>query len=102
MLADRRGHIAAMLSGLGMIVAGFLIVLFYTDRAPWLITGSMILTFGGLSFVKTVISASVAKTLEPDEAGSGMGMLNFACFLAEGIGIAGVGGLLTKPWLNSP
>lgn len=29
-----------------------------------------------------------------------MGMLNFACFLAEGIGIAGVGGLLTKPWLN--
>lgn len=102
MLADRRGLIAAMLSGLGMIVAGFLIVLFYTDRAPWLITCSMILTFGGLSFVKTVISASVAKTLEPDEAGSGMGMLNFACFLAEGIGIAGVGGLLTKPWLNSP
>ncbi|MFF2886299.1 MFS transporter [Paenibacillus sp. NPDC057967] len=101
MLADRRGHIAAMLSGLGMIATGFLIVLFYTDRAPWLITGSVVLTFGGLSFVKTVISASVAKTLEPDEAGSGMGMLNFACFLAEGIGIAGVGGLLTKPWLDS-
>ncbi|KOP64605.1 tetracycline resistance protein [Bacillus sp. FJAT-18019] len=102
LLADRRGHIAAMLSGLGMIAAGFLIVLFYTDRAPWLITGSVILTFGGLSFVKTVISASVAKTLAPDEAGSGMGMLNFACFLAEGIGIAGVGGLLTKSWLHSP
>ncbi|BFH15247.1 hypothetical protein WJ0W_004389 [Paenibacillus melissococcoides] len=27
-------------------------------------------------------------------------MLNFACFLAEGIGIAAVGGLLTEPWLN--
>ncbi|WP_243644220.1 MFS transporter [Paenibacillus pinisoli] len=102
MLADRRGHTAAMLSGLGMIAAGFLIVLFYTDRAPWLIASSVILTFGGLSFVKTVISASVATTLEPEEAGSGMGMLNFACFLAEGIGIASVGGLLTKPWLHSP
>ncbi|WP_242615048.1 MFS transporter [Paenibacillus solani] len=102
MLADRKGHITAMLSGLGMIAAGFLIVLFYTDQAPWLIASSVVMTFGGLSFVKTVISASVAKTLEPDEAGSGMGMLNFACFLAEGIGIASVGGLLTKPWLDSP
>ncbi|MFU1795350.1 MFS transporter [Paenibacillus azoreducens] len=99
-LADRLGHIIAMLFGLVMIAAGFLIVLFYTDRGPWVIAGSVILTFGGLSFVKTVVSAGVAKTLEPDEAGSGMGMLNFACFLAEGIGIAGVGGLLTKPWLN--
>ncbi|MFP3380497.1 tetracycline resistance MFS efflux pump, partial [Bacillus sp. SIMBA_069] len=53
MLADRRGHIAAMLTGLSMIAAGFLVVLFYTDRAPWYITASMILTFGGLSFVKT-------------------------------------------------
>ncbi|MEC0210735.1 MFS transporter [Paenibacillus ehimensis] len=102
MLADRRGHITAMLTGISMIAAGFLIVLLYTDRAPWWITASMILTFGGLSFVKTAVSASVAGTLEPDEAGSGMGMLNFACFLAEGIGIAGVGGLLTKPWLNFP
>jgi len=101
-LADRKGHITAMLSGLGMIAAGFLIVLFFTDRAPWLIASSVVMTFGGLSFVKTVISASVAKTLEGDEAGSGMGMLNFACFLAEGVGIASVGGLLTKPWLNSP
>ncbi|WP_055108232.1 MFS transporter [Paenibacillus ihumii] len=100
-LADRRGHIITMLSGLAMIAAGFLIILFYLDRGPWLIAVSMILTFGGLSFVKTIVSAGVAKTLEPDEAGSGMGMLNFACFLAEGIGIASVGGLLTRPWLNA-
>ncbi|GAA3406076.1 MFS transporter [Paenibacillus hodogayensis] len=102
MLADRRGHTVTMLTGLGMVAAGFLIVLFFADRASWLIAGVMILTFGGLSFVKTVVSASVARTLNPDEAGSGMGMLNFACFLAEGIGIAGVGGMLTRPWLSSP
>ncbi|CAM3019186.1 hypothetical protein ERIC1_1c02400 [Paenibacillus larvae subsp. larvae DSM 25719] len=29
-------------------------------------------------------------------------MLNFICFLSEGIGIAGVGGLLAKSWLNFP
>ncbi|WP_397344889.1 MFS transporter [Paenibacillus sp. Y412MC10] len=102
MLADRRGHIAAMLTGLCMIAAGFLVVLFYTDRSPWFIAASMIVTFGGLSFVKTAVSASVASTLEENETGSGIGMLNFACFLAEGIGIAGVGGLLTKPWLKAP
>lgn len=102
MLADRRGHIAAMLTGLCMIAAGFLVVLFYTDRSPWFIAASMIVTFGGLSFVKTAVSASVASTLEENETGSGIGMLNFACFLAEGIGIAGVGGLLTKPWLTAP
>ncbi|MFD3257096.1 MFS transporter [Paenibacillus lentus] len=100
-LADRLGHIITMLFGLAMIAAGFLIVLFFVDRGSWLIAGSMILTFGGLSFVKTIVSASVAKTLEPEEAGSGMGMLNFACFLAEGIGIASVGGLLTRPWLST-
>ncbi|GIO59813.1 tetracycline resistance protein [Paenibacillus cineris] len=102
MLADRRGHIAAMLTGLCMIAAGFLVVLFFTDRSPWFISASMIVTFGGLSFVKTAVSASVASTLEENETGSGIGMLNFACFLAEGIGIAGVGGLLTKPWLTAP
>ncbi|MDU5145984.1 MAG: MFS transporter [Paenibacillus dendritiformis] len=99
-LADRKGHIIAMVCGLSMLLAGFLIVMLYPDQAPWLIAASMILLFGGLSFVKTVISASVALTLTADEAGSGMGMLNFACFLAEGIGIAAIGGLLTRPWLN--
>ncbi|MCM2998573.1 MFS transporter [Paenibacillus cellulositrophicus] len=102
MLADRSGHIAAMLTGLCMITTGFLVVLFLTDRTPWVISASMILTFGGLSFVKTAVSASVASTLEENETGSGIGMLNFTCFLAEGIGIAGVGGLLTKPWLKAP
>lgn len=56
--------------------------------------------FGGLSFVKTVISTIVAGSLSADESGSGMGFLNFSCFLAEGIGIAVVGGLLTQLRFN--
>ncbi|WP_188540773.1 MFS transporter [Paenibacillus segetis] len=101
-LVDKRGNLFAMLTGLCMIGVSFLSVSLYLDEAPWLISAAMILTFSGLSFVKTVISASVAGALHSEETGSGMGLLNFACSLAEAIGVAIVGGLLTQPWLTSP
>lgn len=96
---DQRGKLFTMSVGLSMITVSFLSIALFADRTPWLITIAMILNFGGLSFVKTVISASVAGSLHAEETGSGMGLLNFSCFLAEGIGVAVVGGLLTKPWL---
>lgn len=101
-LVDKSGTAFTMLLGLCMIGTSFLIVSLFPDQTPWLVSGTMVLTFGGLSFVKTVISASVAGALSSEESGSGMGLLNFACFLAEGIGVATVGGLMTKPWLASP
>ncbi|MFM1651356.1 MFS transporter [Brevibacillus sp. B_LB10_24] len=101
-LVDKRGPIFAMLAGLCLIAAGFLLISLFPDRSPWLIAGALVLTFGGLSFVKTVVSTCVAEALAPEEAGSGMGLLNFFCFLAEGIGVSVVGGLLTKRWLDFP
>ncbi|UKS29478.1 hypothetical protein LOZ80_11305 [Paenibacillus sp. HWE-109] len=101
-LVDKLGNVFTMLVGLLMIGASFLCVLLFPDRTPWLISLSMVLTFGGLAFVKTVVSTSVAGTLDSEESGSGMGFLNFACFLGEGIGVAAVGSLLTKPWLAFP
>lgn len=101
-LSDKRGKRLTMIAGLGLIAAGFGIVSFWADRTPWLITGATILAFGGLSFVKTVISASVAGTLGPEQTGSGMGLLNLVCFLGEGIGVAAVGGLLTGRSLSFP
>jgi DHA2 family metal-tetracycline-proton antiporter-like MFS transporter len=64
------------------------------DRTPWLMTIMLVFIFGGLSFVKTAISNSTAESLEEKAAGAGMGMLNFACFLSEGIGVALAGGLM--------
>lgn len=93
---DKRGAGFVMLTGIGLIGSGFLITAFMADDRPWFISGAIILVFGGLSFVKTVISTTVAETLGAEEAGSGMGFLNFSCFLAEGIGIAFVGGRLTQ------
>ncbi len=97
---DKRGAGVVMVTGIGLIGAGFLITAFMADDRPWFISGAIILVFGGLSFVKTVISTTVAETLGADEAGSGMGFLNFACFLAEGMGIAFVGGMLAQRSLD--
>ncbi|MGD8191877.1 MFS transporter [Brevibacillus ginsengisoli] len=99
---DKRGARFVLVSGLLLIGAGFLTVSLFVDTIPWMISGALIMTLGGLSFVKTVISTIVAEALGADEAGSGMGFLNFSCFLAEGIGVAVVGGLLTQHWLAMP
>lgn len=102
LLVDKRGCLFTMLVGLFMLVVSFLSISLFVDRTPWLISTTMVLTFGGLSFVKTVVSTSVAEALSSDESGSGMSFLNFACFLAEGIGVSYAGGLLTMSWLKFP
>lgn len=101
-LVDGQGARFVMVAGLLLLSTGLLIVSLFADRSIWIISGALVLIFGGLSFVKTVISTIVADSLSADESGSGMGFLNFSCFLAEGIGIAVVGGLLTQLRFNFP
>ena len=101
-LVDKRGTTFVLWLGSSFILASFFILSLFADQTPWFISGVLILMFGGLSFVKTVISTSVADALGPKEVGAGMGFLSFACFLAEGLGIAIVGGLLTKHILEYP
>ncbi|WP_248924049.1 MFS transporter [Paenibacillus hamazuiensis] len=99
-LADKRGTAFTLNAGLCLMGASFALASLLADQAPWLISCAVVLAFGGLSFVKTVISTRSSAALNSEEAGSGMGFLNFACFMAEGIGVAAVGGLLAKNWLN--
>ncbi|MFD0679381.1 MULTISPECIES: MFS transporter [unclassified Paenibacillus] len=101
-LVDKRGINLVWYLGIILIVTSFLVIALFLDTTPWLMSAALILTFGGLSFVKTVISTTVAEALESNEAGAGMGMLNFACFMAEGVGIAMVGGLLSQRLLDFP
>ncbi len=101
-LVDKRGTTFVLWMGSFFIITSFFIISLFADQTPWLVSGMLILMFGGLSFVKTVISTSVADALEPKEVGAGMGFLSFACFLAEGLGMATVGGLLTKHILEYP
>ncbi|ENQ3080167.1 MFS transporter [Bacillus cereus] len=101
-LVDKRGTTFVLWLGSSFILASFFIISLFADQTPWLVSAMLIVMFGGLSFVKTVISTSVAATLGPKEVGAGMGFLSFACFLAEGLGMAIVGGLLTKHILEYP
>lgn len=94
-LVDKRGTSFVFATGLGLITCSFTMLILWGQESPWYMTGALVLVFGGLSFIKTVISTTVAESLSEEQAGEGMSMLSFACFLAEGIGIAVVGGLLT-------
>ncbi|MDQ0174232.1 MFS transporter [Bacillus chungangensis] len=102
LLVDKRGNSFVMSFGVAFIVSGLIVAASLLEYTPWLMTIVLILVFGGLSFIKTVISNSVANSLNQDEAGSGMGLLNFTSFLSEGIGIAIVGGLLTTRVFDFP
>ncbi|HDX9590878.1 TPA: MFS transporter [Bacillus pseudomycoides] len=101
-LVDKRGTTFVLWLGSSFILASFFIISLFADQTPWLVSAMLIVMFGGLSFVKTVISTSVAAALGPKEVGAGMGFLSFACFLAEGLGMAIVGGLLAKHILEYP
>ncbi|WP_028548764.1 MFS transporter [Paenibacillus sp. UNC451MF] len=100
-LVDKWGNRFILCIGLTMILVSFLILSLLLDQSPWITTGMLILTLGGLSFIKTVISNTVAGSLDPENVGAGMGLLNFACFLSEGFGIAFVGGMLSQELFNS-
>lgn len=94
-LVDKHGTKLVFAAGLGLNICSFAMLILWGQESPWYMTGALVLVFGGLSFIKTVISTTVAEALSEEQAGEGMSMLSFACFLAEGIGIAVVGGLLT-------
>nr|WP_233147026.1 MFS transporter [Paenibacillus selenitireducens] len=105
-LVDKRGVTVVWYLGFMAIAASFVTITLFLDRTPWFMPVVLIFIFGGLSFVKTVISTVVSASLDAEQAGAGMGLLNLVCFLAEGIGIAVVGSLLTEhvvafPWLLS-
>ncbi|MEC1021677.1 MFS transporter [Bacillus paralicheniformis] len=93
-LTDRFGSRFVFTVGWLVILAAMAAASQFGDRTPWLMTIMLVFIFGGLSFVKTAISNSTAESLEEEAAGAGMGMLNFACFLSEGIGVAFAGGLM--------
>lgn len=95
LLVDRKGPLYVLTIGVTFLSVSFLIAAFFLEASPWLMTIILVFVFGGLSFIKTVISTIVSSSLKQKEAGAGMSLLNFTSFLSEGTGIAIVGGLLS-------
>lgn len=100
LLVDKKGSLFVLTTGVAFLSISFLVAAFFIETTPWLITIILIFVFGGLSFMKTVVSTIVSSSLEQKEAGAGMSLLNFTSFLSEGAGIAIVGGLLSIHLLN--
>ncbi|MFD0710334.1 MFS transporter [Paenibacillus sp. GCM10027626] len=95
-MVDKKGSRTVLLTGAAAIVVALVSLAALMEWSPWIGSAALVVMFGGLSFVKTAISESAAGSLPERQAGSGMGLLSFACFLAEGVGIAFIGGLLTN------
>ncbi|MED0673889.1 Tet(L)/Tet(K)/Tet(45) family tetracycline efflux MFS transporter [Aneurinibacillus aneurinilyticus] len=100
LLVDKKGPLSVLTYGVAFITTSFLTAAFFIETTPWLMTITLIFVFGGLSFTKTAISTIVSSNLKQEEAGAGMGLLNFTSFLSEGTGIAVVGGLLSISLLD--
>ncbi|GIP17723.1 tetracycline resistance protein [Paenibacillus montaniterrae] len=100
LLVDRKGSLYVLTIGAAFLSISFLIAACFIEATPWLMTTILVFVFGGLSFTKTVISTIVSSSLKQKEAGAGMSLLNFTSFLAEGMGIAIVGGLLSISLLD--
>lgn len=57
-----------------------MVAAFFIEMTPWLMSIILVFVFGGLSFIKTVISTIVSSSLKQEEAGAGMSLLNFISF----------------------
>lgn len=95
LLVDKKGVLFVLSIGATFLSVSFLIAAFLLEVTPWLMTILIVFVFGGLSFVKTVISTVVSSSLKQEEVGAGMSLLGFTSFLSEATGIAVVGGLLS-------
>lgn len=94
-LVDKKGSLHVLAVGVAFLAVSFLVAAFFIEMTPWLMSIILVFVFGGLSFIKTVISTIVSSSLKQEEAGAGMSLLNFISFLSEGAGISVVGGLLS-------
>src|SRR5699024_4294762 len=95
LLVDKNGVLFVLSIGATLGLVRFFIAVCLLEVAPWLMTILIVFVFGGLSFVKTVISTVVSSSLKQEEVGAGMSLLGFTSFLSEATGIAVVGGLLS-------
>lgn len=99
-LADRRGNPLVLYLGVFLLMSSLLAILLLIDGTSWLISGALLLTYVGISFIKTAVSNSVTQTLEMEEIGIGMGMFSLTSFLSEAVGTMIIGKTLENQMFN--
>ncbi|WP_248930027.1 MFS transporter [Paenibacillus hamazuiensis] len=93
-LADKKGSSFVVYLGAGLLIASLLLISCFVGMSAWLISGSLLLTYIGFSFIQTALSNSVSLTLKMEETGVGMGLFNLIGFISGAVGTAVVGKIL--------
>lgn len=93
-LSDRKGSGYVAYLGMGLITAGFLLLSTFAGEAPWVITLSLVASYGGFAFIQSSLPHTVSATLPGEHAGVGMGIYNMFFFISGAFSAAAMGRLL--------
>ncbi|AJF07446.1 hypothetical protein [Geoalkalibacter subterraneus] len=66
-LADRRGSVAMVHTGLGLLAAGFIIMAAVVGRGPRLFSLALVICYTGFSFIQSSLAKAVSTTLAPPQ-----------------------------------
>lgn len=93
-LADARGNRFVVWIGLALVVGSLVGAAFLLNQSVWYLSGLLLLTYVGFSFLQTGVINAVSQTLPLDETGVGMGLFNLVTILSGAIGTAAVAKVL--------
>jgi DHA2 family metal-tetracycline-proton antiporter-like MFS transporter len=99
-LADKKGNRFVLSIGLSLVVASLILAAFVLAWSPWYLSGILLFTYIGFSFLQTGLINAVSQTLPEEETGVGMGLFNLVAILAGAVGTALVAKLLEAQLLD--
>ena len=99
-LADKRGNRFVLTIGLVLVVASIGASALLLPLSPWYLSGALLFTYVGFSFLQTGLINAVSQTLPEDETGVGMGLFNLVGILAGAVGTALVAKILEAKLLG--
>lgn len=101
-LADKKGNNFVVFLGGALLIASMLLVSSFVGLNLWWISGGMVFTYIGFSFIQTALANRVSLTLKLEETGVGMGLFNLIGFITGAVSPAVVGKALDVRALDFP
>ncbi|MCU6790817.1 MFS transporter [Paenibacillus sp. WQ 127069] len=101
-LADKRGNNFVIAIGVTLLACSLIMLSSLLGMNVWFISGAMVLTYIGFSFIQTALANSVSLTLDMEQTGVGMGLFNLVGFISGAVGAAAVARVLDKKLMNFP
>ncbi|MDO3378630.1 MFS transporter [Geoalkalibacter halelectricus] len=87
-LADRRGSVFVVQTGLALLLASFVALALAAGAVTLLVSLVLIVCYTGFAFIQSALAKAISTTLAPPHAGVGMGLYNLVFFTAGAFGAA--------------